>query len=232
MKSLALFCMAAFLVILGAGRLPAADAPAAASPADLKAQFAKELDTLLPDMSSDDLGKRRNAQNKFSEMCLAAGRPGADAERAAICTVILPKLGAETGEEGRVWLLRQLQYVGRAEAVPAVAALLADKTPRIRECARRTLQAIPGDEAVQALRGSLAKADTDEWRVAMINALAQRGDAGSVAAIAKFLTGANEACALAAAAGLGKIGGPKAAAALAAAEAKASDKVRFVVHDA
>jgi len=229
MRSTALLCLAALLAAGAVAGRPAA--AAAASAAEVKADFAKELDALLPNMSSDDLNQRKAAQDRFSLMCLAAGRPGAEAERAALCAVILPKLGPTTGEEGRVWLLRQLQYIGRAESVTAVAALLDDKTPRIRECARRALQEIPGEEAAKALRDALAKADTSEWRVALVNALSQRRDAASVPAIAPLLTGTDEACALAAAAGLGKIGGPEAVRALAAATSKVTDQTRGVVLD-
>ncbi len=229
MRSFVLLCLGAVLAIGAAAVSPTA--AAAASAAAIKANFAKELDALLPDMSSDDLGKRKAAQDKFSLMCLAAGRPGAEAERAAMCAAILPKLGADTPEEARAWLLRQLQYIARAESVATVAALLTDKSPRVRECARRTLQEIPDEAAARTLRDALAKATTSDWRVAMINALAQRRDTPSVPAIAKFLTGADEPCALAAAAGLGKIGGPEAANALAAARSKGKDKVRSVVLD-
>jgi len=229
MRSTALLSLAALLVLGAvAARPPAA---VAASAAEIKANFAKELDGLLPDMSSDDLNKRKAAQNKFSLMCLAAGRPGAETERGAMCAVILPKLGSATPEETRVWLLRQLQYIARAEAVPAVAALLTDKSLRVRECARRTLQEIPGEEALKALRGALAKATTADWRIAMINALAQRRDAPSIAAIARFVTDKDKSVALAAAAGLGKIGGLDAAKALIDSRGKVGDDVRTVVLD-
>ena len=229
MRSTALLCLAALLALGAvAARPPAA---VAASAAEIKADFAKELDGLLPDMSSDDLGKRKASQDTFNLMCLAAGRPGAEAERAAMCAVILPKLGADTPEEARVWLLRQLQYIGRAESVPAVAAMLTDKSLRVRECARRTLQEIPGEEAVSALRTALPQATTSEWRVALINALAQRKDAASVPAIGKLLADTDKAVAMAAAAGLGKIGGLDAANALMASRGKVDADVRVVVLD-
>jgi len=229
MRSTALLSLAALLVLGAvAARPPAA---VAASAAEIKANFAKELDGLLPDMSSDDLNKRKAAQVRFSLMCLAAGRPGAETERGAMCAVILPKLGSATPEETRVWLLRQLQYIARAEAVPAVAALLTDKSLRVRECARRTLQEIPGEEALKALRGALAKATTADWRIAMINALAQRRDAPSIAAIARFVTDKDKSVAMAAAAGLGKIGGLDAAKALIDSLGKVGDDVRTVVLD-
>ena len=229
MRSTSLLCLATLLAVGAVAVSP--QAAAAASAAEIKANFAKELDALLPDMSSDDLKKRKQSQDKFSLMCLAAGRPGAEAERAAMSAVILPKLGAATPEEARAWLLRQLQYIGRAEAVPAVAALLTDNSPRVRECARRTLQEIPGEEALKVLRSALAKATTADGRIAMINALAQRRDAASVPTVAGFLADKDKSVALAAAAGLGKIGGLAAANALADSRGKVGDDVQTVVLD-
>ena len=220
MKSSAVVCMAAAMLMVAVG---------AARAAETKVDYAKELDTLLPDMSSDDLGKRQAAQGKFGEMSLAAGQPGAEAERLALCQAILPKLGPETAEEGRVWLIRQLQLIGRAECVSALVGLLGDKTPNVAESARRALQVNSSDQAGEALRTALGKAATPEVRVAMINAVAQRRDAKAVPALAKLLADKDEPTALAAAAGLGKIGGPAAVKALAA--AKAGENVRKVILD-
>lgn len=223
MKLSAWMCVAAAALLLAAGAARAAEA---------KVDYAKEVESVLPDLGSDDLGKRRSAQEKLGNLCLAAGRPGAEDERLALCNLLAPKLGADTPEEARVWLLRQLQLVGRAESVAAVAALLDDKTPRIRECARRALQSNSSDEAGAALRAALDKAPDAAWRIACINAVAQRRDAKAVPALAKALAGSDEACALAAAAGLGKIAGPAAAKALGAARTKADEKVRPAVLDA
>jgi hypothetical protein len=125
-----------------------------------------------------------------------------------------------------------LQHIGRAECVPAVAALLADKEADVRESARRTLQKNPSEEAGTALRAALDKASDPAWRVAMINAVADRRDAAATAAFLKALGDADADVAIAGARALGKVGGPAAAKALADARKKAADKARPAVVDA
>jgi HEAT repeat protein len=246
MKLSTLLCTAAAVLLVGAGLARAAEADAGAilkelkgeaepvkrSAAELEAACAQALASLLPDMASDDLKKRSDSQGDWSKICLRAGRPGAEDDRAAACKAMLPKLGADTPPLTRVWLIRQLQLIGKGESVAALVALLDDKDALVRESARRAVQANPAPEAGQALLAALPKADSPAWRVAIINACAARKNAAAVAAIAKYLADNDESVALAGAAGLGKIGGAEAAAALAAAKAKATGKFLPAVLDA
>nr|MDQ2730373.1 hypothetical protein [Armatimonadota bacterium] len=93
----------------GTTQAPARDAAAA------KDAYTKVLAALLPDMASDDLGKRYAAQNMWETITLRAGRPGAETDRAAASGAMVAKLGADTPVVARVWLLKMLQYVGSAE---------------------------------------------------------------------------------------------------------------------
>ena len=192
----------------------------------------KDLDALIPAAGGDDPQARGNAQKAIEVMAMNAARPGAEAERAAVAKALAAKLGPATPQLARVWLLRQLQLMGRAEVVPAIAALLDDKDALVRESARRALQYIPAEEAAAALRGALDRAAAPEWRVAVINALGGRKDATSVPAIAKLAADKDESVAAAAAAALGRIGGPEAAQALRAARAAAPAKLKPAVTDA
>lgn len=192
----------------------------------------KDLDTLVPDAADDDIQKRANAQKAIEVLAMNAARPGAEAERAAASKALAAKLGAATPQLARVWLLRQLQLIGRAEAVPAVAALLDDKDLLIRESARRALQWNPAPEAAAPLRAALAKATDPAWRVAMINALAGRNDTASVPAIIQALSDKDESVVAAALAGLGNLGGADAAKALAAARTTVPAKLRAAATDA
>ena len=192
----------------------------------------KDLDTLVPDAAGDDIQKRANAQKAIEVLAMNAARPGAEAERAAASKALAAKLGAATPQLARVWLLRQLQLIGRAEAVPAVAALLDDKDPLIRESARRALQWNPAPEAAATLRAALDKAADPAWRVAMINALAGRNDTGSVPAIIQALGDKDESVVAAAIAALGNLGGADAAKALAAARTTVPAKLRAAATDA
>jgi HEAT repeat protein len=206
--------------------------PVKRSAEELAAAYSKVLASLLTDMGADDVGKRGNAQNEWSRICLRAGRPGAEDDRAAACQAMVPRLGDDTPTVARVWLIRQLQWIGKGESLNALVRLMDDKDTLVRESARRAVQVNPSPEAGPALLASLAKADARAWRIACINALAARKDAAATAAIAKLLADKDEPTALAAADGLGKIGGQASAQALAAALGSAPDKLKAAILDA
>jgi hypothetical protein len=144
----------------------------------------KDLDTLVPDSASDDLQKRANAMKAIDVMAMNAARPGAETERAAVSLALAAKIVPATPQFARVWLIRQLQAIGKAEVVPVLTGLLDDKELIIRETARRALQYNPSAEAGAALRAALDKAADPAWKIAMINAVSQRKDAAGTAAIA------------------------------------------------
>ena len=202
------------------------------TPEQMQSAYTTVLDSLLPDMSSDDMAKRGAAQQTWENIALRAGRPGADAERLAAAQAMIAKTGAGTPLEARLWLLKELQHIGRAESVPTLAGLLNDADAQVKERARRALADNRSDEAAQALRAALDKADTPQWRVAIINALGYRRDAASAGTIGKLAGDANEMVAHAAISALGRIGGAEANATWKALKANASPKMRVAVVDA
>jgi len=206
--------------------------PVKRTPAEYEAAYATAVAALLPDMGAEDVGKRGGAQDTLEKMTHQAGRPGNEVQAAALSKALAAKIGPDSPALARVWMLRMLQHIGRAECVPAVAAILADKEADVRESARRTLQKNPSDEAGTALRAALDKASDPAWRVAMINAVADRRDAAATAAFLKALGDADADVAIAGARALGKVGGPAAAKALADARKKAPEKARPAVVDA
>jgi len=240
MKLLTTLCLAAAVLLVGTGLARAAEPDVAALMREFKGEadpvkrsaeeladaYAKVLAALLPDMSADDIGKRGGAQGEWSRICLRAGRPGAEDDRAAACQAMVAKLGADTPTAARVWLIRQLQWIGKAESVAALVTLLDDKDELVRESARRAVQDDPAPAAGQALVAALGKAAAPAWRIAVINACAARKDPAAVPGIVRALSAGDEAVACAAADGLGKIGGAEAAAALAAAKARAQGKLQ------
>jgi hypothetical protein len=157
------------------------------TPAELQAAYASAIDALLPDLGSPDVGRRGSAQGTLEAISWRASRPGAPAERAAYGAALAAKLPAAAAPDARVWLIRQLQWVGGAECIPALAAVLSDADAMVRDCARRALQAIPAPEAGAALLAALAKAPTPEWRVALLNAVGGRKDAAAAACAAPAL---------------------------------------------
>jgi HEAT repeat protein len=191
----------------------------------------KDLDTLVPDSAGDDLQKRANAMKAIEVLAMNAARPGAEAERAAVSQALAAKLGAATPQLARVWLIRQLQLIGKAEVVPALTGLLDDKDDLVRESARRALQYNPSAEAGAALRAALDKAADPAWKIAMINAVSQRRDAAATAAIAKLAADKDEAVAASALDGLGTIGTADAAKAIAAVRAGVPAKLKNLAAD-
>ena len=191
----------------------------------------KELDTLVPESAGDDLQKRANAMKAIEVMALNAARPGAEVERAAVSQALAAKLVPATPQFARVWIIRQLQLIGRAEVVAVLTGLLDDKDALIRESARRALQYNPSTEAAAVLRAALDKASDPAWKIAMINAVSQRKDAAGTAAIARLAADKDEAVAAAALDGLGTIGTADAAKAIAAVRATVPAKLKALAND-
>ncbi|NLX20705.1 MAG: hypothetical protein GXY55_03410 [Phycisphaerae bacterium] len=192
---------------------------AAAEPADkltprqtaaLEADFLTQIDCLLPGMGAEDLVAREKPQLALEKICFAASAPGKEAERQALCRAMMARTGPEVALPARVWILRKVEPLGKQEVVPALATLLCDPDPQIRELARRALQNNPSPRAGTELRKSLAKADTPAWRIALINSLAARREADSVDPLRQFAKDNDDAVATAAIAGLADIGTPPA----------------------
>ena len=164
-------------------RTPTAEervAPAApvdrARVAENREVFDALLDNLLPGMGAADVLEREKPQQEFEQICFQAGAPGAEAARMALCEAMLARLGPQTAQPARVWLLRQLARLAGEESVSGLTSLLTDDDPYIRELARQALQNNPSPSATLVLGLALNGAGDPAWRVALINALAARRD--------------------------------------------------------
>jgi HEAT repeat protein len=197
----------------------------------LEAAYSSVIDALLPGMGHAEDVQRTEAQTIFEKICLRAARPGAETQRLALCRAITTKLGPETLRPARVWMLRQLERAGSGEVV-VIAGLLNDESPPIRECARRCLEHNPDPASGEALRNTLARTISPDWRVALINSLGARGEQASVAMLSEMVADEDPAVAAAAVAALGDIGGIPAVEALAAARLSASPDLRAAVTNA
>ncbi|MEW6358376.1 MAG: HEAT repeat domain-containing protein [Planctomycetota bacterium] len=201
------------------------------TPEQLQAAYARVLDSLLPDMGSDDVNKQKTPQQTFQDICWRAGRPGAEDERAAVCRAIVPKLGPETPQPARIWLLTQLEHIGRAEAVARLAELLNDNDALIRSRALRALQSNPAPEASAALRTALQNARDNETRVAYINTLGFRRDPDSVQPLIEQAKDNDDNVRSAAMAALARIGDKAAVDVVAAGLDKGSKSAQAVAAD-
>lgn len=183
-------------------------------------------------LASENLEQRLAARDAIQAAGARASRPGAEAERSAFAKEAIKFLADSNPQATRVWLVRMLGLFGGEESVPALAKLLAAADPELRDAARRALQAIASPKAGEALRAALTSAQDPIVVRGLLDALAFRRDASDVDLIAKRLHGAEPAVASAAALALGKIGDPKAVAALVAAGDRATAGLRHDIANA
>ena len=166
----------------------------------------RQIDALIPQMASDDVAVRQESQKTFEMMCSSAARPGAEKERVELCQQILHRLKPETPRRARVWMIRQLERVGRDECVDALAKLLDDEDALIRETARRALQHNPSTNVRPVLEEALGKADSPKWQIGLINALAARREADSIEVLCDWAKRPEGDVAAVATAALGDLG--------------------------
>jgi len=193
----------------------------------LEAAHVAALKALLPGLASDNPDERQQAQRAYKAICWHAGRPGAEAERAAVSKVVLGKLSTKLPKPTLIFLLEVLEYTGRDEAVDALARLLDHRNPKppfIRERARKALVRNPSPKAVDALREALGRAKEPRWKIGLINALGARRDKKAVPALLKLARSKDEAVHTAAIEALARIGDKAAAELIASASKDASPR--------
>ncbi len=197
------------------------------APVDLKGKTLQQaFEELLPGMKAFGL-----QQQQWQDICFQAGAAGNEAARAEACKLMIARLGPMTPAGTRLWLLKQLEHLGRGESVEPVAALLLDKDDLIRDAAVRCLTNNPHQEATGRLLGAIP-AVSGKARAGLINALGYRGDAEAIPAVAKELASPEAVVAGAAARALGRIGTAAAAQKLAAARGQAKGQLKLAISDA
>jgi len=123
----------------------------------------------------------------------------------------------------------RLKQIGTAAAIPALAPLLTDE--RLSHSARYALESLPFPEAGAALIAALEKT-TGPTRAGIVDSLGERRELRAVPELVQLLTDPDPLVASAAAAALGKIGGPSAVEALKAARPEAPAPVQRTMADA
>ena len=238
-------CVLAVGLLLGSSALRAAETPnldeltqelrgerpqKQRTAAQLDVVYALVLEPILADLGSEDAGRRGDAQSRLERIAFWASRPGAEADRAACSKAIAAALGPRVQPLARVWLLRQLERIGREEAVAKAAAMLADGDATVRESARRALQKNPAKEANAALQKAIGSADT-AWRIAVLNALGQRRDPSNLNLLLQAAAADNDDVRMAALAGLANLADQSAAATIASAMTKGGPRARRLAAD-
>ncbi len=162
------------------------------------------VNDLLPRLAAAKVEDRYSAQIDLQNLALNAARPGAEAERAELAKVLAAKASdPAVPQPARVWIVRQLEYIGAAESVAALTILLAGQDAELKECARRALEKNPAPAATESLRTALKQGGETTWKIGLIQSLGECGDAESVTLIAQSLSQPETASAASSA--LGKI---------------------------
>ncbi len=138
-------------------------------------------------------------------------------------------LRSDATPAGKRFICRQLSIIGTEESVPTLAKMLTE--PEIAEMARYALERIPGEATDQALCEALDKT-TGKNRVGIINSLSDRHSKAAVTPLSKLLSSTDKETAHSAAAALGKIATPPAAAELGNALKQASGDMHADLADA
>ena len=124
---------------------------------------------------------------------------------------LIAVLQSDAPPQDKAITCKQLAIYGTKDAVPALAALLADE--QLASWARIALEAIPDPAADEALREAMGKLQ-GRLLVGVINSIGVRRDAKAVDGLVGRLKDADAEVASAAAVALGRIGGAAAAKAL------------------
>jgi type 1 glutamine amidotransferase/HEAT repeat protein len=181
-------------------------------------------DQAFEQVKSYDYGQSDKALH-FLELEIV--RSATDAQKKAQMAERLGAILAEpkATQAAKVWCCQQLLLVGTEAQVPILVKMLDDE--KTVEMARFTLEGIPGEASLAALRACLGKL----WGKALvgaINSLGIRRDAKAVPALAAVLMLSSDSQLPAAAAeALGKIGTAEAAATLAKAQMGGKDRAMY-----
>jgi HEAT repeat protein len=171
------------------------------------------VNDLLPRLATDTVRDRYSAQMELQNLALSAARPGAEAERAELATILAAKAAdATVPQPARVWVVRQLEYTGAAESVTALTSLLNGQDEELKECARRALEKNPAPAATEVLRVALKQGGEPAWKIGLLQSLGERRDSGAIELIKLQLS--SKETTLAASSALAKIADPQAVAAL------------------
>jgi len=124
-------------------------------------------------LAEGELEVSRAAKRALWKIVYHVGRPGAEAEKTAALAQYTGLLGDDRPASVRrevLWMVSELCDGG--PAVAPVAALLSH--PELREDARMTLQRIPGEESLKALKAGF-EAAPEEFKYNLAHSLRVRG---------------------------------------------------------
>jgi HEAT repeat protein len=153
------------------------------------ADVQQTVNDLIPKLAAAKMEDRYAPQMELQSLALATTRPGAELERLALAKVLAARAGDDkVPQPARVWLVRQLEYIGGGESVSTLTALLKSPDAELKDCARRALEKNSAPAASQSLRAALKQGGGTSWEIGLIQSLGQRRDADAVRLIEKALS--------------------------------------------
>ena len=186
-----------------------------------------DIDKAFESLKKFDAGSSRGSLMPIDNAVIAS--LGDAAARKELERRLIAALQAGGSVVAREYVCSQLRLIGETDAVPALAALLADKN--VACAAANALLGISRPETGKAVRDCLPTL-SGLSKVQAINLLGQRRDAQDMPALAAVINDQDPLTVEAAVAALGNIGTPEAAKMIQGVLPKASPATRSVIADA
>jgi len=138
---------------------------------EVGAPAVKPLAAVMSDPASD-LEVSRAAKRAMWQIVRHVGRPGAEAEEKPVVAELLALLADGQPAPLRREVLWMLSEIGGDESIDAMAKLLGNR--ELREDARCSIQRIPGEKSLSALKAAMGEAP-DDFKAAIAESLRARG---------------------------------------------------------
>jgi HEAT repeat protein len=145
------------------------------------------IQEIAEQLGSTNLMVQTEAQGKLLTDCSNAGRPGAEAERKAICEEICEVLKTDLPAPVASQLVHNLQRIGGKESVATLVSMLGSSDLHLRDDVRQALAVNPSSKAGKALKAELKKAKEPRWTAGLIMAFGERDDARTSKTIVPYL---------------------------------------------
>jgi HEAT repeat protein/type 1 glutamine amidotransferase len=185
------------------------------------------LDELLEEIATYEFGQSRENLTRLGDIVRDSYQ--SEKQRKDIEKRFLKFLRSDATLASKQFICKQLSIIGTEEAVPALAAMLTK--PATSDMSRYALERIPGATVDKALVKALGRT-RGKAKVGIINSLGERATTEATLSLSRLLDDRDKQVARAAAASLGKIGGPQAAEAIGKALGRSSNDLRMVLADA
>ena len=190
-------------------------------------QLSEELENALREIASYEFGQSRTSLSVVQEHVRSVQTN--KSESAIFERRLLRLLNSEVTVDCKRFVCRQLSLIGSEGSVAGLAKLLGN--PELSDMARYALQRIPGSSVDKHLVDRFHK-QRRMARIGIINTLGERRSERAIPILVKQLRVSDAETAKAAAAALGKTGGPEAVNALREARGSKRDEIQAAVDDA